>query len=1128
MILRCEKCETMYMFTEAQLKNQNYKFTCKKCGHENAVALPSDADLHDHGEEQGLPPEQDQHGSFTGPAAGSEDITGKEPPGGPSAPQEEEQGKQAAELDDLFSTLETPQAGKEESDEQAPPVKETPPDFDFSDTGASDKALEPDIGGIPGGEMPVESEREKANKETDVIEGFEEFTMDDMQTEAGTGVTASPEGAGEKEETADTSWLESTTFRESPAGHAPGGTAGEEMTGESLALQEEKPKPSDARPAQPQPAAQAPEEESSLLQESSVVIPEAAPAPKETVIVQKPPVAEKRLPKLLIASIAGIVIVLAGLIGTYYYLVEFTPARPGFRKLTFMSYSVIPASSGAKAHAGQLLTEADREYLQGTISGYQRSLVLYEQAVAADHHLVPAYVGIAKDFAMLKDRNSLQDQLIHSGKFLARLKEILHDNAQYSLVEAMIALANNDDQKASSDIAAALRKSPALPEALYYKAYLDFRQGENLTQAAALLTQAVSLQPDLVKASLLLARLYRQQDPSRARGILNSIRARYPSNISAVVLNAEIEADSPTMTTQAIADLTAVATKYGTNLDAYDRASLFLAIGKLNIRDKNYPAAVAALKTSLQDNRSADAYTALGDAYVGSGDLDQAEQQYKSAIAMDRTSVEANLKLGRAYYLDKKFVLAISAYSECLRLDKNNARALFGMALAREGNGEMDTALKMAESAVQLSPGNPSYIALNGRLLRKKHEYNDAAALLLSGVTRFPAYAPLHTEYAAVLGKQGNYAGALKQLQAAMKISPVSALNNAYMADILNKKSNYAQAETYARTALSIDQHQPFAYEVLGDIYFNEKRLSDAMKAYEASIAIKPYEARVFYKLAAVYVAGSQFTQAVNALNNAIKIDPADAQYHYELGNVYRDMDNIQFAINEYTRAIDLDGTLADAYYQRGLINIQGKNDMAAVSDLKNAIKYAPDNPDYLLALASYYYNNNETYTAIDYLTSALKIAPKNPEIHYRLGVADNYIGKVDDAKQEFRTALALSPHYAQALVGLGTIAYQSGDMKTAAQYYERAVQLAPADGDAYYALGTVDEYNGMYEKALTAYQYAVKYSKNPAAAYFKEGMMLANLNQPEKAKAALLKAMSLGLSNDMETMARNKLQTLL
>jgi tetratricopeptide (TPR) repeat protein len=1143
----------MYMFTEAQLKNQDYKFICKKCGQENKVALPADADVREHDKEQGLPNEQEQAVPQGGQGTDTENTidsaidnaidsvidssvdkaedspadkeqshetaapAGTAPEPDNTVPDSAKSGEGKADLEDIFASLEMPQ----DKDKQPADVHagETIPESDFIDGGKADTAA-----AKPTEKAPA---NEELNKDGDVIEGFEEFTMDDIK---GEGTTAPEQSRGSKESgEADTSWLESTSLEESPAGKTGDNAEGGVLPEETVPMEEENiSELADTKQVQSKNVPSASEEESSLLDEHTVAVPESIPETQDTTARQKAVAEKKHLSKLLLASAAGIVIVLAALMGVYYYLVEYTPAHPDFKKLTFMSYSVIPASAKAKVRAEQLLNEADKQYLKGTISGYESSLNLYEEAVAADHHLVQAYTGIAKDYAVLKERNNLQDQLKNSGKFLARLKEMLKDNAQYNLTEAMINIANNDYQQASREIDTALQKSPSLPEALYYRGYIDFKQGQSMTQAASLLTQATSLEPDMVKAKLLLARIYRQQEPSRAVDILNTVLAGYPYNISAVTLKADIQASSVTGATQAIADLNAVLNKAGNTMDAYDKANLFYTIGQLQMKTGNYPPAIEAFKNSLQNNKSVKTYIALGDAYLKSGNMNEAEDQYKAAIAADSTTLEGNLKLAQAYYLDKKYVLAVSYYNECLKLEKNNPDVLYGMALAREGNGELDTALRTIETAVHQSPDNPAFMTLNGRLLRKKKDYKNAAAILSGAVAKFPSYAPLHTEYAVVLGKEGDYDNAIRQLNTAMSISPVSADNNAYMADMLERESKHTQAEKYALKALSIDNTLPYAYEVLGDIYFGEHKLSDSIKAYNSSIAMKPYEARVFYKLANVYIAGKVFTSAVSSLESAIKINPVDAVYHYALGNVYRDIGNIQFAINEYTKAVNIDGTMADAYFQRGLINIAGKNDLAAINDLKNAMKYAPGNPVYMLALSKYYYNNKETYSAIDYLERALKIAPKNPEIHYRLGVAYNYIGKIEDAKKEFLTALDISPRYSEAMVGLGNISYQNGDMNKAQQYYEKAIQITPDEGDAYYALGTVYESNGMYEKALTEYKYAAKFSKNPAAAFYKEGIMFSNLNEPEQAKAALLKAVSLGLSSDMETIAKNKLRNLM
>ncbi|MGC8578792.1 MAG: tetratricopeptide repeat protein [bacterium] len=1117
MILRCENCQTMYMFTESQLKSQNYKFTCKKCGHENTVALPSDTDVIEQNKQQ--PPDSSQSIKIEEHVPEEIKDIVETPVAKPPEQTKEETSDKEFNIDDIFDSLDVQ---KEGSGEKAPVTAE--PEKAKIDLTDIDKTEE----GLKGQEEHISAEEQKGvTREEDVIEGFEEFTLED------TG--AQKDEVRETQTTPQTSedWLESTMHEQTPE------KQGEEKPQSDLSFSDASqfgdetiPEILSEGPAEQQKVEEPHKEEASLLTENDVAIPDAATILKEVATKQKPvtPITEERhVSRLLIGAIAGSILILLILSGVYYYLVEYTPSHPDLKKLAYMSYSIMPVSAKDKSQALQLLKQADIEYLRDTINGYEKSLSLYEKAVSIDHKLPEAYLGIAKDYAVLKDRNNLTSQLNNSSYFLSRLRTMLKDNAQYNIVKALFALANNNYREASDDINTALRKSPNLPEALYYRGYIDYKMGQPLSAVTQNLEKALSLEPGLTKARLLMARVYQQQgDFSRANEQLDSIIASNPDNVQALILKADIESTTTTGTTHAISMLNDTLKQIGNKIDKYDRANLYYALGNLYKNINDYSSAIKAFNTSLQDNRSANTYIALGDVYLKTGNIEEAEKHYKIALSIDSSSYEGNLKLAQAYYTDHKYVLAISYFTEALKLKKDDPDALYGLALARDKNGELDAALNTIQTAVKLSPDNPEIITLNARLLRKKNDYANAIALLSKAIDKFQNYAPLHTEYAVVLGKEGKYNDAIQQLNIAMSISPVSADNYAYMAYMLNKLGRYNDATNYVQKALSIDNRFPYAYEVMGDIYFKENRLNDAIKAYNTVINLQPYNDNVLYKLANVYTAGNMFTNAVSSLENAIKINPTNAIYHYQLGNVYRDMNNIQSAINEYSKAIDLDSTLADAYYQRGLMNIKGKNDLAAINDLKNAMKYAPDNPDYILALANYYYDNKETFSAIDYLNMALKIAPQNPELHYRLGIAYNYIGRIDDAKREFQTALKLSPNYSNAMVGLGNIYYQNGDTQKAQQYYETAIRLSPDNGDAYYALGTVYEYNGMYERALSAYKNAAKFSKNPATAYFKEGMMFANLNENKQAKEALLKAINLGLPADMDSMAKSKLRNLM
>ncbi len=1142
MILRCENCKTMYMFTEAQLKAQDYKFACKKCGHENTVALPAEAGGNEHAGAPILtetkPPEaagtaapqmpEQQEAPEGGLEAAqeallkgmpNESLKEAEIPRETKAPPQQQEPApehEGSELGDIFSSLDTAK-----TDEKQP----APMDESMSAPVQQDAPAPSPGSGAAGAESP--------HKDEGIIEGFEEFTMDDLKgTEEGRSGTDEVQGGGEPAGQQETGWLESTKIDDTLG--VPGQ---DDLSGETVPMEDTMPEmlkdneatASSAHEAGVQQEHQATEH--SLLTDETSVIPEV-PQATESLFQETEeavPVYHGHLMKVLIAAGAGLLVVILMLLGIYYYLVEYSPAHPDFNKLTLMTYSFFPVSDRAKDQARHMLKEADALYQEDTVYAYRKSLGLYEKAAATDHRLTGAFVGIVKDYAMLKDIDKTGVRIKDSARLVTRIGSLMHDDAEYDLLQGMVAIANDDLSVASDKIRMALEKSPKLPEALYYRAYIGFSQGATLTATASDLTQVIALDPAMTKAQLLLAEVYRQQqDAPHAIEILEGILGRDPYNTAAGIQEAELETNTTNTVQQSIAALNTMVAKGAHEIDDYDRARVYLEMGKLELFDNDYRAAIDAFKSSIQSRRTTAAYLALGNAYLHGGNLSDAETQYQTAVSSDSSSAEARFRLAHAYYLDHKYVLAIASYSDGLRIQGDNPRALYGLSRAREKNGELDIALDVIEKAVKLSPDSPAFIVLDGRLLREKGDYKKALAILSNAVGRFPDYAPLHTEYGVVLGDTGDYKDAIQQLTAALQISPAATDSYAYMADMLDRTGKYPEAEKYAKEALSGTNNFPYAYEVLGNVYLHEQKLSDAIRSYTTAISLMPYDAEVQYRLAQAYKAGKMFTEAVTYLDGAIKLSPNNALYHYCLGNVYRDMGNIQSAIDEYSKALDADSAMADAYYQRGLMNVAGRNDLAAVNDLKNAIKYAPNNPTYMLALANYYYTNKETFSAIAYLKQALKSAPKNAEIHSKLGTAYNYIGKTDEARREFTEALTLSHDFPDALIGMGSISYQQGNMQRAQQYYEKAVRLSPQDGDAHYALGTVYEYNGMYEKALAEYRDATRLSSNPASAYFKVGMMLANLNEPHRAKAALMKAINLGLPGDMESAAKNKLRNLM
>ncbi len=1103
MILKCENCQTMYMFTESQLKAQDYKFVCKKCNHENRVSLPSDF------------------------------ITKEAPKGVQDLDSPERVIPEQPLYEDIFQDLPMDEQKKEvEPLKPENPIQEEEPKADDIFTSPvtiddGDKKMPEDDGKQPGQSAyasvkPVQKEPEVTEKnQEDVIEGFEEFTMDDLNESVGSIETKEePEKPVDSlSEETDTGWLESTKIQdETPKPNVKDGITAEVIP-ESLSIEERHEEP------EAEKISQTPD--GTLLNEESILIPEVdnSPVVKKDVLPLKKPFV---LRAITFTGI-GILLVIALIAGIYYYLVEYTPSNPDLSKLTLMTYSVFPVSESKKDKAAELVKSADELYLKDTTNDYDKSLSLYKKAVIMDHHLVDGYIGIAKDYALLaydhKDRNGLKN----INRFLQRLKVMTHSSSDYYLVSGMEDLAENDINRAKLEFITALKQSPQFPEALYYEGFVDFLQGKPLSDTASLVTEAVKLKPYMTQAQLLLAKIYyKQGNISEANDILEHTLQDSPYNVKANILFTKIESITVTDTSSLISQLDNILNKGAGELTRYDQSKIYYTIGKLFSKNNNAALAIDAFNKSIGMEPSYGAFIAIGDVYVTNKELDKAEQAYSKAASMDDKLPEAYFRLGKAYYDDNKYVYAIENYKKGLGIQGNNPYMLYELSLARYKNGEIKNALDKIDEAIKISSDNPEFITLKGKLLADSGDYKGAYDLLSDAVQKFPGYAPLHTEYSIVLDRNGNYNDALNQITIAIKLSPNSYNSYPYMAYTLNKLSRYKDAEKYALSAINRMKDDAFAYKVLGEIYFNEGKWNDAINSYKESIKSQPYDSDVFYKLAQVYSVGKTFTEAIQSLENAIKLNPANALYHYMLGNVYKDMGDIQLAIGEYGKSLDIDSTMAEAYYERGEMNILGRNDLAAVSDLKNAIKYAPKESKYLVALADYYYHNKETYAAIDYLKSALKIAPQDPEVHYKLGIVYNYVGDINSAKKQFMKALDLSYNNPKPMVGLGNAYYQNGDNKRAIQFYLRAIRIDPHYGDAYEAIGALYQSEGQYDKAITAYREAAEFMSKPADAYFKLGMLLANVGDNSGAKNALKKAIKLGLPDGLENQAEKKLSELI
>jgi tetratricopeptide (TPR) repeat protein len=166
---------------------------------------------------------------------------------------------------------------------------------------------------------------------------------------------------------------------------------------------------------------------------------------------------------------------------------------------------------------------------------------------------------------------------------------------------------------------------------------------------------------------------------------------------------------------------------------------------------------------------------------------------------------------------------------------------------------------------------------------------------------------------------------------------------------------------------------------------------------------------------------------------------------------------------------------------------------------------------------------------AIRHLTTAEVVARVNETnrlnhlFYFQLGATYERTKQVGEAEKYFRKALELAPDFAEALNYLGYMwAERNVNLDESRQLLERAVKAEPKNGAYLDSLGWVYYKLGRLQDALRLIQEAIRYSEEPDATLYDHlGDIFNALNQPDKAREAWRKALTLESIDDKEPIRR-------
>ncbi|MCC6954908.1 MAG: tetratricopeptide repeat protein [Deltaproteobacteria bacterium] len=361
-----------------------------------------------------------------------------------------------------------------------------------------------------------------------------------------------------------------------------------------------------------------------------------------------------------------------------------------------------------------------------------------------------------------------------------------------------------------------------------------------------------------------------------------------------------------------------------------------------------------------------------------SGDLKQAEEYYRKAMALSPESDSIKLDLARILGLQRKFKEGALICEEMLKENDQNApaRQLLGQLLL--GDNRVNDALKQFEALRDSESGDSIDARFRIALIKLERREFPAAEQELNLVLAKSPENKLARYYLALA-----YAGQGKTDDAVVQIRELSEKDRFFKesrmlgAFLLRQERKPAEALDLVRQLRSVEETNPKYLTLLAAVEREAGKIQDAIATVLSLIALEPTQDEHLFLLGVLHDEAGESDKAVAAMEKCVTMNPKNAQALNYLG---------------YTIA-DRGGDLA-----------------RAESLVKQALQIEAGNGYYLDSLAWIYYKMGKFTDARREIEKAVAVVSSDAVILEHMAIILARAGETAKAVDTARKALGLAP----------------------------------------------------------------------------------------------------------------------
>lgn len=315
-----------------------------------------------------------------------------------------------------------------------------------------------------------------------------------------------------------------------------------------------------------------------------------------------------------------------------------------------------------------------------------------------------------------------------------------------------------------------------------------------------------------------------------------------------------------------------------------------------------------------------------GTEYALQGEREKARQEWLEAVRLNPQNVEGWKLLGEYYRFHRQWEQALHAYRQIERYRPQEAGIYTMMANFAAQAGDIPSARRYVDRALQQNPNDISALELGQSLWTQKKEEQQRLKYLRPLVQRQPDNIDHRVALVEVLIRELSYEEARPHVEHILKLNPHNAQAYAirgFLQIVGNTSPKaMAQAEADLRYSLKLDPKNPFTLFQLARLYKRQGKLDSAIALLEQAGRLGPDQFNIFYELALAYEQKGDRQRATQArqhfetirrnMDRALLLEkrciafPNNFEYHLEYGLLLTQNGDYEKAREVLRRALEI------------------------------------------------------------------------------------------------------------------------------------------------------------------------------------------------------------------------------